>query len=529
MSGMAAGLPGGLFHLFNANRLAQPTTLQFAQIRSVPGTQEEDRGHERPKYGYDIVILGGAEHPNVPCVSSYLRGQHGEHIVAEPGAVCLVGFLGGMRQPIILGFVHLPTPDGAFGSTRPRLGQGDRMITQPGQQGFKGQAARYFSRTGLILDQAAAECKRVMDPTLDRITEFCRDHRIVTSGGRQVWNEAPTRGREILFRRMVFSRAKTSPSGTGPYVDTQEGTVPRLTEAGAPLDGLDVYCKDVNGQARLTVDEDGNTDILLGGTLTIDATRQGYEAATLTSTTANLPIGGLTGKTFNISVNNLFTYSFTIFTDSLEMAAIANEINDNCPEILASIDTDGKLVIQTRKTGPDASLTVSGTGATLIGITGSDTGGEGSPTDPQDINIDLRGDFKLAVGEKSENQRKIEVRITEAGRALVEGTNAKVDVDVDAGTVDVEAGDTKLSLDKDNDQVTVENKAGCKITMKSDGTCIIEGTTVELGEGATEGLVKKADLQLWATAHTHPTGVGPSGGGTPIEDTAFSTKVFQEA
>jgi len=80
---------------------------------------------------------------------------------------------------------------------------------------------------------------------------------------------------------------------------------------------------------------------------------------------------------------------------------------------------------------------------------------------------------------------------------------------------------------------TISSSAGNKITLKPNGNIIIEvasGKKIELGaEGLAEPGVLGNQLNQWLVAHSHPTGVGPSGPPTqPIPNTVFSKKVTLE-
>jgi uncharacterized protein involved in type VI secretion and phage assembly len=76
-------------------------------------------------------------------------------------------------------------------------------------------------------------------------------------------------------------------------------------------------------------------------------------------------------------------------------------------------------------------------------------------------------------------------------------------------------------------QDSVEIKAGSsKVTLKDGQVVIQAASSIELGEGASEALIKgTAFLNLYNT-HTHTTGVGPSGPPTPpLDPSVLSQKV----
>lgn len=63
------------------------------------------------------------------------------------------------------------------------------------------------------------------------------------------------------------------------------------------------------------------------------------------------------------------------------------------------------------------------------------------------------------------------------------------------------------------------------LTMRSDGTVVIDGDNIKLGENATERVLRGETFVRWAEAHRHPTPSGVSG--TPIDpvpDAAFSQR-----
>lgn len=68
----------------------------------------------------------------------------------------------------------------------------------------------------------------------------------------------------------------------------------------------------------------------------------------------------------------------------------------------------------------------------------------------------------------------------------------------------------------DSGQVRVRLKDGLKFTIECNGTDVLEvfkdafGVHVDLGEGATEPLIKGQKLVDWLLAHTHPSGTGPT-------------------
>lgn len=62
----------------------------------------------------------------------------------------------------------------------------------------------------------------------------------------------------------------------------------------------------------------------------------------------------------------------------------------------------------------------------------------------------------------------------------------------------------------DNGSIIVESKAGAKLEMSADGAIKLTSPT-EIGDGAAELMILGNAFMGLYNAHTHPTGVGPSG------------------
>ena len=66
-------------------------------------------------------------------------------------------------------------------------------------------------------------------------------------------------------------------------------------------------------------------------------------------------------------------------------------------------------------------------------------------------------------------------------------------------------------------------------TVTASGTATVEGTTVKLGAGASEAVIKGNVFKSLFDKHTHPTALGPSGPPTlPLDASALSKKVETE-
>ncbi len=66
---------------------------------------------------------------------------------------------------------------------------------------------------------------------------------------------------------------------------------------------------------------------------------------------------------------------------------------------------------------------------------------------------------------------------------------------------------------------------GAQIQLKASGEVIVKASKIKLGEGAAEPLVLGNAFMQMFNAHTHPTGVGPSGPPTPpMSSSVLSTK-----
>lgn len=77
--------------------------------------------------------------------------------------------------------------------------------------------------------------------------------------------------------------------------------------------------------------------------------------------------------------------------------------------------------------------------------------------------------------------------------------------------------------------LTIMNKEhGSKVTLKSDGSIVIDATSIELGDGATEGVPLGASLKTWLDSHTHISATSGSPTSAPLSsspDPSSITKV----
>jgi hypothetical protein len=68
-----------------------------------------------------------------------------------------------------------------------------------------------------------------------------------------------------------------------------------------------------------------------------------------------------------------------------------------------------------------------------------------------------------------------------------------------------------------NNNIVDMTSSSVKVTAVS--KAIIESPAIELGDGATEAVIKGTAFKTWLTMHTHPTAVGPSG--PPVQAATF--------
>jgi Type VI secretion system/phage-baseplate injector OB domain len=123
--------------------------------------------------------------------------------------------------------------------------------------------------------------------------------------------------------------------------------------------------------------------------------------------------------------------------------------------------------------------------------------------------------------------------LDEAGRVkMLDGAGAHVTLDADAGEVIIaDANGNTITLKSGT--VIVEDSNGQSVKLESSGATVkansitLDASSISLGKGASEPVIKgQSFLQLFMT-HTHPTGVGPSGPPIPQgEMTTLSTTVM---
>lgn len=87
------------------------------------------------------------------------------------------------------------------------------------------------------------------------------------------------------------------------------------------------------------------------------------------------------------------------------------------------------------------------------------------------------------------------------------------------------------SIVLDSNGITIVSSKDININVNGDakvtssGKTTIEASTIELGEGAAESVIKGDAFKTLYNAHTHPTGVGPSGPPVVPMATELSMKV----
>jgi uncharacterized protein involved in type VI secretion and phage assembly len=88
----------------------------------------------------------------------------------------------------------------------------------------------------------------------------------------------------------------------------------------------------------------------------------------------------------------------------------------------------------------------------------------------------------------------------------------------------------RIALDDDGGLVIFANGGGnAEIRLKGDGEVVIKAARIKLCENAAQKLVLGDSFMQLFNAHTHPTGVGPSGPpATPMTPAQLSSKVTTE-
>lgn len=84
----------------------------------------------------------------------------------------------------------------------------------------------------------------------------------------------------------------------------------------------------------------------------------------------------------------------------------------------------------------------------------------------------------------------------------------------------------ELTLDDDGEVVLLKNGNGkSSVRFEQDGSVVITAEKIKLGANASEKLVLGDTFMQFFNAHTHPTGVGPSGPPTqPMSSSQLSSK-----
>lgn len=495
------GQPGRRFSLFeNTETQDSVAEAQIAEVINLPKfSSRPRRGLPQTTYSVDIRTEDGSLYRNTPILSPYVNGPYGDHVAYSPGTVGVVLLLGvEPKQPYFIGCFTPRGGDGSFAGTpadtllqgvvgRPPLAPGDRMWSSPGQLGMKGNAFMYFARTGFTVFHATNFCERVYDPSLERIQDYTRNYRLLTGFGSTLWTEKPLSGREGLFRRTVFQRAKKSLRGPGAYVDTQEGAVRDVDAGGqvaSPTKRL-ISCKDYNGNLKVDVDENGNLRVFSAGSIDIDTTKAGDTAASLTGTTTTLS-SAINGEVLTLAINGT-TFTMNVFTTSKQLAAVAQEIGENYSEIITGIDgTTGGVTLTTKKTGISASLTASGAAATSLGFsTAPITGTEGNGT--QDFDMKHKGGVTMSLGSPvGTTRRSVELTITKAGNVTLDildkakltfTKNVSNDVDV---KLEMKKG--KLDLDCDSFNLKASDESTLEVPSLKIGNTDFGDTLVAVNK-----------------------------------------------
>ncbi|GAA1552955.1 hypothetical protein GCM10009789_03120 [Kribbella sancticallisti] len=92
------------------------------------------------------------------------------------------------------------------------------------------------------------------------------------------------------------------------------------------------------------------------------------------------------------------------------------------------------------------------------------------------------------------------------------------------------AGGHELTFDDDGEVVLLKNGNGkTSVRFEQDGTVVVSADTIKLGASAAEKVVLGDTFMTFFNAHTHPTGVGPSGPPvTAMSSSQLSAKVTTE-
>jgi len=140
--------------------------------------------------------------------------------------------------------------------------------------------------------------------------------------------------------------------------------------------------------------------------------------------------------------------------------------------------------------------------------------GETDSSDPGDIINQISMDKSTKTIETKAGNTKVNHKI--------DGTNEIITMTFESGLI--------ITIDGAGDKVQIRSAGGPKIDIDGDGDkVIIEGGTIELGEGAAESVILGETFKAHMDSHIHPTGVGPSGPPTiPTPAAALSDKVKVE-
>lgn len=518
---MMGGRPGpdsvdpreAAFEIFEPSDALGANVILEGRITSV-GRGREVRGLGKTFYSANVVTYPGTRSfRNVPILSPYLFGSHGIHIGVQEGAHVVLGLFGKEEQAIILGFFSPLVGDDTFSGTgkgRPKLGPGDIMMTSLGQGLGKGSGIRYLSGTGFILDQAASDCIRTMDPHTGSIEDFCRNYGLIVPAGFVRWTEEGRRSRKALYHGRIFERAKNSPDGPGAFVDFQVGTVPKKTTAGSVKDAADTLLAllDVNGNLEFQFDEAGNFVAISAGDVTLDMTRAGDTSAKITGTVSSLTTP-IDGQELTIAVNGI-TFTFTIFSTLTSLATIVREIDTQVPEVIADLDaTTDVITVESKEKGASVSLTISGEAAVTLGIAGIAVGTAGTGSNQQDLAATVGGKVTLSIGTKKGSRRAFEFEVKSDGTLKMDADGTAVltlDLVLQQAVLDVGDGKAKATFKNDG---TVETEC---VTFKVTATQEVEldAPKFKFGLNVADRLVKSAAFTTAMNtrlaiirAHTH--------------------------
>lgn len=202
----------------------------------------------------------------------------------------------------------------------------------------------------------------------------------------------------------------------------------------------------------------------------------------------------------------------TLETDEPRLEGEYNGVN-------IKIEPDGSCMLTFQgATDNDGEVTDDSQGDTTVQI--ETDGSVQIDHDQTTFRLDRNGDVTVdTTGNIIVNCEK-DANVTATGDIIAQCENLDVTTNTNA-TVTV-GGDMAAT-------VTGNITADCSdATITASGTATVEGSTVKLGAGAAEAVVKGKTFSSLYNAHIHPTALGPSGPPVAPMDPSLSAKVLTE-